>query len=808
MPTFFQDLRFAVRQLWKSPGFTLAAILTLGIGIGANTSLYSIMDAIVLHPLAIPHLDRVVTVGEQYDSGDFDRATLANYEDWASQSHAFDSLAVRAAAAMSLTGAGDPDHVEVALTSANMFDVMRTQALLGRVFSSNECQSGRDTVAVLSYGFWQRRFGSDPSILGRKISLDQRVYTIIGVTPKALQYPSATDLFLPFAPSQQQLANRGEHSYFVVGRLRDGVTLQQAQAEMRNVAARLSKAYPATNTGLTVKIEPLLDTVNGRLTPLYFRLTLGATIFVLLVVCANVANLQFARGVARRPEIALRTALGASRWRVVRQLLTENVLLGLAGAAAGLLFAWMGLHASLATMPERVARWVAGWSNVSLNGRVLAFSLLLAVATGIVSGIAPALEALRVDLVGQLKAGSRSSTGSARSHRLRSLFAITQISLAVALVIGAALVAKGMYSMLQIADVYQPGQVLTFNVDLPVTRYDSARKQAAWYAASLEKLRALPGVKSAEVSLALPYSDRAWLDDCEIQDHPVLPGKFQSALHLPVSAGYFAELHIPVITGRAFTASDAMDTTPVAVVSRGFVAHFFPGENPLGRKIRMGARRGSQDPWLTIVGVVANASYSPWDDAASEAVYMSVSQMPPLNVTYAIQTENDPLALAPTVRKALAGLDPGLPLDEMQTYQQLLHQTLTPLTFVARTLGEDALIALLLAAIGIFGVMANVVAERTREIGVRLAMGAQRKDVLRMILERAGWLTAAGLASGLLLAFALARLAANLLRGVQPGDPAIFAGITAIVAVIALLSSWIPAHRASRIDPMVALRDE
>ena len=559
--------------------------------------------------------------------------------------------------------------------------------------------------------------------------------------------------------------------------------------------------------GLSIKVEPLLDGINGDLTPLYYRMVMGATLFVLLVVCANVANLQFARGIARRPEMAMRTALGAGRGRILRQLLTENILLGLVGAAGGLLFASVYLHLILITMPARVARFMAGWSNTSLNGRVLAFSLLLALVASLIAGMAPALQALRLNLVDQLKAGSRGTTGSGRSHRLRNIFAMAQIALAVALVIGAALISKGMIAMLHRADEYHPAKLLTFNVKLPPARYDTPRKQSDWYAQSLEKLRALPGVSEAEISTALPYSDNAWQQDCVIENRPALPGKFQSALRLTVSDGYFAAFHIPIRGGRALTKSDALDSLPVAVVSRRFAALYFPGEEPIGRRIRMGGQN-SEEPWLTIVGVAEETSYSTWDDTPRPAVYLSTAQMPPPGATYALRTEGDPLALATPARKALAGLDPALPLDTVMSYEQYVHELLTGLIYAAAMLGVDALIALLLAAIGIFGVMANLVGERTREIGVRLAMGARRENILSMILGRAAGLTAAGLGVGLLLAFALAHMVANLLRGVRPDDPAVFAGITAAIAAIALGSSWIPARRAASIDPMAALRDE
>ncbi len=812
MPTLLlnliQDVQYAYRQLWKSPGFTITAVLTLAIGIGVNTASFSVMDAVVLRPLAVPDLDHVVVVNEQQNHGDAQQVTLANFADWQRQSRSFEEMAVRRPFDMSLTGAGDAAHVQAEFTTPSFFHVIRANAFLGRVFDQSETERGRDSVTVLGYAFWKSHFASDPGVIGRKIQLDQHTYTVIGVMPKTVQYPSVADFFLPFAPTDAQLNNRVAHDYLVIGRLRKGVTPAQAQADLNVIAKNLSVAYPASNQGWSVNVKTLLVDMNGDLTPLYFKLVQGATIFVLLVVCGNIANLQFARGIARRPEIAMRTALGASRWRLMRQLLTENILLGLIGGAGGLLFAMGYMHISEITMPEHVARYMAGWSNISLNGRALALSLFLAVLAGIVSGFAPTLEALRINLITQLKSGSRAVVGSGRSRKLRNILAVSQISLAMALVIGAALMCKGMYGMLHLVDRFQPTKTLIFNVHLPEVRYDTPAKKAAWFSQSLDRLRALPGVEHAELTSALPYSDDAWQDDFLIENRPLAPGQSQSALRLPVSAGYFGAFHIPVISGRPFTSSDDLRSQPVAVVSQAFASRYFPGENAVGKHIRMGAAGDSQTPWLTVVGVVEETTYSLYLREHPAAVYLAAAQLPPVGLTYAVTTTRDPLALAPTARKALAAIDPALPLDGMQTYLQFTHEKLTGLFDVAGMLGFDALVALLLAAIGIFGVMANLVGERTREIGVRLAMGAQREDVLRMILRRAGWLTGLGVCTGLALAFALAHGVANLLYEVSPNDPLIFGTITTAIAGIALLSSWLPARRAASIDPMVALRDE
>jgi putative ABC transport system permease protein len=806
MHSFFEDLRFAVRQLRKSPGFTITAVLSLAIGIGINTSMFSSMDAVVLRPLAVPQLDRVMAIAEQRKSGDTHWVSMANFEDWQRQTRSFESMAVREQASMALTGTDGATEVAAALTSPNFFTVLRAQPYFGRVFTQADSEPGHDGVAVLSYGFWKRNFASDPNVAGRSIDLDQHKYLIIGVMPKTLNYPSEADVFLPLAPTPQQLANRSSHDYLVEGRLRDGVTVSQAQSEMRIVAAGLEKQYPGTNLDWTVRVEPLLDDINGDYTPLYYRLMIGATLFVLLVVCANVANLQLARGIARRPEIAMRSALGASRWRVLRQLLTENLLIALIGATGGLGVGWMHLHFTVITMPARIARYIPGWANTTLNGRALAFSMLLAVVAGVVATIAPALEALRVNPVEQLKAGGRSSVGAGRA-RLRTIFSVAQIAFAVALVIGAVLISKGMTAQLHLADVYSPQHTLIFNAALPEARYDEPEKRAAFYRNSLDRLRALPGVKSADFTTALPYSDNAWLQGFEIENRPVMPGKFQSALHLSVSDSYFNSLHIPIVSGRGITRSDALGTVPVAVVSERFVAQYFPGQNPIGKHVRIGGDEGVA-AWLTIVGVARETSYAMWDPVPHPAIYISAAQLPDHNTTFFINTDGDPLALATSVRKTLAQLDPILPLQNVESWAQYQREALVGLIYVSANMGSDALIALLLAAIGIFAVMANLVGERTREIGVRLAMGASRENVLGMILRRASWLTSIGLGAGLLMAFTLAHLVANLLRGVSSSDPVVFSGVTLAIAIVAMAASWLPARRAASLEPMVALRDE
>jgi putative ABC transport system permease protein len=804
------DLKFAIRQLRKSPAFALTAILTLAIGIGVNTAIFSVMDAIVLRPLAIPNMNRVVTVYDaQTAAGDYPVTAIGKYEDWLQQGRSFESLAVHTNKWFTLTGAGNAAHIQAAAVSANFFDLLRTRPLLGRTFRPDETQSGHDGEVVLSYAFWQHHFSGDEAVIGKNIELDGRAFTVIGVMPKLFSYPSAADLFVPLALTPQQLHSRADRNYLVIGRLKPGVTVQAAQAEMDSIATRLAKLYPATNLGWHIKVVPLLDNINGSLTPLYMRMIMAATVFVLLIVCANLANLQFARGLGRQNEMAVRTALGAQHFRLVRQLLAESVLLGLVGAAGGLLLAKLDLRILVHTMPPLIARYVAGWSRISLDDRALAFSLVLAIGAGVLSGLAPALESLRLNLVDQLKSGSRTATTSGRTHRLRNIFVVAQIALAVALVIGAALMVKGLDAMFHRSDKYEPAKVLTFGVSLPSGHYGTPQKQAEWYEQSLSKIQSLPGVKAAVITTALPEgNDGTWNDSFRIDSHPVVPGQIQNAARLAVSAGYFSIMHIPVVAGHAFTASDGLNTTPVALVSRNFAVHYFPNTSPLGHKIRFGSGKNDNEPWVTIVGIVGNVRYQWTDDLPEPAIYLNAAQVPPGGAKYAVLTNGDPLAVAPAVRRALAAIDPALALDAMMSYAEYLREGLIGLTNAAAMLAVDALIALLLAGIGIFGVMANLVGERRREIGVRLTMGATQKNVVQLFLRRAVFLLGMGLIIGVPLAAALARAVANLLYGVHPGDIAVFVAATVAIAGITLLAAYLPAHRAAQVDPVESLRSE
>jgi putative ABC transport system permease protein len=807
---FFQDLRFTVRQLRQSPLFAATIIATFAVGIAANAAVFSVMDAIVLRPLAIPDLQRIVTVAEQRDAEYARAVTFADYEDYRRQSHAFSQLAARTQTYLTLSRSGQSEHVQATRASSNLFELFGVQPLLGRTFAVGEDQPGRDGEAVLTHAFWQSHFGGRPDVLSETLVLDGRSYTIIGVMPQSFDHVSFTDLWLPLAPTPQQRNDRTRRDYTVTGKLLRGVTVSAASEELNAIAADISRKYPDTNKGSGVRVRPLVESINGELTPTFTRIILAATVLLMLVVCANVSNLQFSRTLRRAPEMAVRSALGSSRGRLIRQLLVESLAQSLLGAVGGLLLARVALHYILVAMPQQVSRFLAGWSYIHLSGHALAYSIAVAVAAGLLAGVAPALAGMRVNILEQLKAGSRSLSGSARSHRLRSVFAGAQVMLATALVAGAALIASSMYTMLHATARFAPQQMLTFNAYLPMSHYPSPVRQASFLGDSLSRLRTVPGVRSAEFTTALPYNNTGvWWQELAIVGDPALPGQSRTTQRLTTSPGLLNSLGIPLLRGRYLSSTDGMDTPPVAVISARLARRYFGDKDPIGHLIQLG-KAGDADSTgpVTIVGVVGDLVYVWVDQTPQPAVYLSSSQFPSSSGTYMLRTDGDPKALAPAARQALASIDSTVPLDAVETYDQFLHESLIGLWYIVAMLTADACIALLLCALGIFGVMANLVTERTHEIGIRIAVGADRSALMRLMLRRSLAVTAFGLAAGMLLAAQAGRLLASLLEGIHAFQMVILVATAITVALISLFAGYVPARRAAAISPTQALRAE
>ncbi|ABF39106.1 ABC efflux pump, inner membrane subunit [Candidatus Koribacter versatilis Ellin345] len=808
MHGLLQELRFALRQIRKSPGFSLAVVLTMAIGIGMSTAMFTVMDAVVLRPLAVPDMERVASVSEESTDHIARADAMGNVQDWYTQSHSFSEMAWHRPVAMNMTGAGDPEQLMATLSSANLFDLLRVKPWLGRTFAKGEDEPGADRVAVLSYSLWQKQFGEDRNAVGRKIQLDGKEYDVIGVMPQGFRYASYSDIFIPLGLTPAEKADRAGHLYSVLARLNPGVTREAALAELSAIAAHDAKEHPETNLGWGLKLRTLADSVNDDYTPMYMRLMLGVGIFVLLIICANVSNLQFARSIGRRTEIAIRSAMGAGRTRIVRQLLIESTLLCVTGALAGILVARLQLHLTLITMPPRVARFLPGWSNINLNGRALAYSLGLAVFAGIFSGLAPSLSALRLGVAEQLKAGGRTVAGDRRSHALRNIFAVAQITLAVALVAGAALMGSGMRAMLRQTDRYSPKTLLTFEVNLPHARYATAAQQKAFYDESLQALRNTPGVASADITPTFPVNNTGvWWQDVNLEHVQAVPGESRATQRLTISPSFLSAMHVSLLEGRWLNDSDGTSTTPVAVISKKFADRYFEGKDPIGRRMQLG-KPSEATPWITVVGVAEDITWLWVDKTPQPTVYLSYAQFPGDKTYFAVRANGDADSIAPAVRRAFAQIDATLPLSDVQSYDVYLHETLVGLEYVVGMFVIDALVALLLAAIGIFGVMANSVSERTHEIGVRMAMGAQPKQIRILVLRRAAVLTIVGLALGIPMAGGLARMMANLIFGVSAGDLRVFVGTAGAVTLVALLATLLPAHRATSVQPMTALRNE
>ena len=806
METLFHDLRHAARSLTKQPGFTVIALLTLAIAIGANTAIFSIVNAVVLSPLPYEDSERLVKVN-RFDVKKSDlgpRTSPLNFLDWRSQNQSLEHLGgYMTGAHFNLTGSSEPQRINGAIVSDSLFPALGAKPVLGRNFLPEEDTSGSPDVVILSHQLWMRNFGGRTDVVGEVVTLDGKPRTVVGVMPAGFDFPSSqTALWVPFG-SIYKGGGRGNFFVDVIGKLKPGVTLAEAQADLNQIAANLERLYPEENADSRVAVLSLHEHVTGKIRWTLWLL-LGAVGFTLLIACANVGNLLLARAAVRAKEFALRSALGASRFRIMVQLLSESLLLSAGGAALGLFLAYWSTRAL-------VVSGVSGFPRlheIAIDMRVLGFTLLLALFTTIIFGLAPALQASNPNLNDTLKAGGRNTTGS-RSF-LRSSLVVTEVALSLVLLIGAGLLLRSFWRVINTNPGFTTENILTFDLALPRQNYDRAQADALFQTA-LQNIASLPGVESVGATTFLPLRDgnnaRYFTVEGRVGNEP---RDYTLANHRQVSAGYFETLGFALLKGRLLTAEDYGAGVPVVVVNQSFARKYFPDQDPLGKRIKMGETAESSYPWMTVVGVVGDVRHASLEAEGSPELYRPFLHNPDMEnrMTFAVRTTQSPEAMTATLRRQILALDPNQPIANVRTLEESVDRSVTTRRFVMWLLGLFALTALLLAAIGIYGVMSYVVSQNTRELGIRRALGAQTWHVLRLVVGQGMVLTIIGVVLGLIAAFALTQLMASLLFEVKATDQLTFAIVTVLLVGVGLLACYLPAWRATRIDPLIALRHE
>jgi putative ABC transport system permease protein len=797
-------------MLRSSPAFFATAVLTLGLGIGATTAVFSVCDSLLWKPIPLPDLDRLAMVvgADPGNPGDWNSIAPADAADIQRDNTAFRQFGGWEFGMANIVGAGnEPLRVMQALVTANFLTVIGIQPAIGRGFRPGEDEPGRDREVILSDRLWKRCFGADPAIVGKSVRLDDRTFVVTGVMPSSFDFPLATEIWTPLALTPEQRTSRRLNSMVSVARLKLPSGVPQAQAQVDSTAAHLAAAYPDTNKNRHFEVWPARKFLVDRETSDYLTMLLGSVLFVLLIACVNVANLQFARATGRLREIALRTALGANRSRVVVQLITESVLLSICGGALGLGFANWGMRAIKSGMPPEIERYILGWKDISLDTRTLGFTLLAVVISGVLAGLAPAWQCSRPNLTDSLKEGGRGSSAGGGRHALRNVLVSAEIALAVVLLVGAGLMVRGFQTLQKHGAELDPGTLLTLRLALTDNKYEQPQQKAAFYREVLERISAIPGVRSAAAASAMPYSEHSSGRDFTIEGRAIEPGDAPSGMYQVVSTNFFETLHVPLRAGRFLNNGDGPEAPRVAAISERMAHRWWSNESPIGKRIKIGAP-DSKNSWVTIVGVVGDLMHNPYDRQPRRTLYLPYLQSPAGWMDLGVRTAGDPLRVATAVTAAIRSVDPEQPITEIQTMEKSIHNSAIGLNYMAVLMGVFGVIALVLSAIGVYGVMAYVVSEQTHEIGIRLALGAARQNVLLMVFRR-GMLTAAvGLAVGLPAAFGFARLMASLVYGVSATDPVTFAGITLALVAATALAVYVPAQRAMRIDPIVALRYE
>jgi putative ABC transport system permease protein len=804
--SLLRDLKFSIRSLLKRPTLTIIAILTLAIGIGANSAVFSVVNSLLIKPLPFPELDRVVAVWENQSNrgGVRNEASMANFLDWRAQNHTFEQLGLYRSWNANLTGLETPERLQGSQVTANFLDVLGVKPAIGRGFAPGEDQPGSEGVTILTHGLWQRRFGGDPAIVNKTITLNGSACTVIGVMPEGFNYPRGAEILTPIVITQDLARDRKLHTYLIIGRLRPNVTLPQAQADLETIAARLSNEYAETNTGRGVVTYPIVeDTVRLYRTALLVMM--AAVGFVLLIVCANVANLMLARAAGRRKEMALRAALGASRRQLVRQLLTESILLAVIGGTLGVLLAHWGVDLLRTLNPGDAARFTPGWDRLGVDLPVLGFNLGLSLLSGILFGLAPAWQISKTNLNDGLKEGPRQS--SSGSHRLRGLLVISEVALSLILLVSAGLLMRTFLALLKTDPGLNPEKVLTMNLSLPSAKYKDESQRVGFYQELVRRVEALPGIEAAAVINKLPLGGSNSSNPFLIEGIPEPPpGQEFTGRNRACTPNYFRTMGIPVLKGRAFTDQDKAGGHPVIIVNETLARKFWPNADPLGKRMRIAGPLNAY-PWREVVGVVRDVKHE-LNVPTSEDYYLPYAQDVWSSMVLVARTQVEPLALAADIRQQVWALDKDQPVFNVRTMEDVRSQSVSLYSFSSMSLGGFAGIALLLAAIGIYGVMSYVVTQRTQEIGIRMALGARAADVSKLIVRNGMSLALIGVIAGLAGAYAVTRLFASLLFGVSSTDLVTFASVTLGLLLVALLACYIPARRATKVDPLVALRYE
>ena len=806
MESLLRDLALSARSFLKRPGFAVIAVLTLALGIAANTTIFSTLDALILHPFSFPNQERLLVFWERNLAVGTVRGSVApgNFTDWREQTRACEQIVAIAQMSFDLGGA-DPERFPGYGVTKGFFDVLSVKPAMGRTFLPEESEPGREQVVVLKHSFWQRHLNGDPNIVGKTITLNRKAFTVVGVMPADFNYPyNSGEMWTPLVFDKDEQHNRQNHYLRVIGLLKPGATVAQAQAELHEIAKSSQQQFPETNSGRDVAVVTLTDdAVRGARTGV--PVLMGAVVFVLLIACANVANLLLVRAASRQREIAVRLALGASRSRLIRQALTESALLGLMGGALGLVVSVWAIQALANGIPEGFSKFIPGWSRLGINLNVLGFTFIVSLLTGCAAGLAPMWYSMRTNLNDALKAGGRSDSGKGGHRRVRSVLVVAEVALSLVLLIGAGLMVRSFFELVHADLGIEPEHVLAMEIALPAESYEENAKRLGFYEQLIGRVEKLPGVMKTGAIDIVPFSSSDNSNSFQIVGKAPFRKGEEPFVGVRVSTpGYFDAIGTALRQGRMFGSQDDANAGGVILVNETFVKKFLPGQEPIGQRLQLGDRKETHE----IIGVVADVKNDDFDEAADPTSYLPYSQNARRTMNLVIRGTNDPTQLVAVVRSEVRALDPTLPVSNAKTVSQMIDERISPRRLMTYILGVFALSALLLASIGIYGVMSYAVAQRTQEIGIRMALGARAVDVLKLILKNGMGLALIGVGIGLAGAFALTRLLENLLFQVAPTDKVTFIAVAGSLTVVALLACYIPARRATKVDPLVALRDE